>query len=95
MPHNASLFISSFLWWNPMNKSCTGSPMRWRYTRAKYMLAVFQLVKFTCSRLLQCLQHAAAMRLALLTIFPSSISRCELIMEYQVNADVIGFGYAA
>ncbi|HAI3378665.1 TPA: hypothetical protein HJM39_005037, partial [Escherichia coli] len=28
------------------------------------MLAVFQLVKNTCSRLLQCLQHAAAMRLA-------------------------------
>ncbi len=27
------------------------------------MLAVFQLVKNICSRLLQCLQHAAAMRL--------------------------------
>ncbi|EFL2788094.1 hypothetical protein ALG46_000879 [Escherichia coli] len=60
------------------------------------MLAVFQLVKNTCSRLLQCLQHAAAMRFAFtnhLSFLYQSLR--ELIMEYQVNADVIGFGYAA
>ncbi|WP_215202816.1 hypothetical protein, partial [Escherichia coli] len=60
------------------------------------MLAVFQLVKNTCSRLLQCLQHAAAMCLAFtnhLSFLYQSLR--ELIMEYQVNADVIGFGYAA
>ncbi|HBK9165376.1 TPA: hypothetical protein LOG14_004948 [Escherichia coli] len=60
------------------------------------MLAVFQLVKNICSRLLQCLQHAAAMRLAFtnhLSFLYQSLR--ELIMEYQVNADVIGFGYAA
>ncbi|HAI5658340.1 TPA: hypothetical protein HJR01_005129, partial [Escherichia coli] len=54
------------------------------------------LVKNTCSRLLQCLQHAAAMRLAFtnhLSFLYQSLR--ELIMEYQVNADVIGFGYAA
>ncbi len=62
----------------------------------KSMLAVFQLVKNTCSRLLQCLQHAAAMRLAFtnhLSFLYQSLR--ELIMEYRVNADVIGFGYAA